>query len=97
MPGAAGGDTLTGIAAVITAVGGLILGVAAVLTAIWGRSRSRRRRRESAPPDDELERDRLWLELLEQLEAANERAADLDRRLEECNAERLALLRQQRR
>lgn len=89
-------DVLLGVAAVITALGGLIGGIAATVGALRGK------RHHDAGDDDAAaeEAGRLWQQMLERLDdaeterdqARTERDEAL-RRYDECNAERLDLLR----
>lgn len=81
-----GSGVLLGWAALVTAVGGVI-GIIGGLIAQW-------RKKPAGPPDgDDPEHGALWMQMLEQLEAANVRADRAERRLAACDRERLALLR----
>jgi hypothetical protein len=84
----ASGGTLLGWAALVTAVGGVI-GILGGLIA-----QLRKTKPGMDPPEhDDPDRGALWMQMLEQLEAANERAGRIERELASCNRERLALLR----
>ena len=75
--------------AFIVALGGTI-GAIAGFIGQWRRGSMRRQpQRRPEVPDAGY----LWAEMLEQLEAANERADHAEKQLELCNRERLALLR----
>lgn len=83
------GSALLGWAAVITAAGGFV-GIVATAVA---QLRKRNGAVKPLPPTGDSEHSTMWMQMLEQLEAANVRADNADRRAEEAERELLAALR----
>lgn len=83
------GGALLGWAAIITAAGGFV-GIVATAVA---QLRKKNGNGTVMPPVGDPEHSTMWMQMLEQLEAANVRADHAERRAEEAERELLASLR----
>lgn len=83
-----------GLAVFLTALAGLVAAAAALIAAIKRPSHEDKRPDQ---PEDEDERAEMWRHTFEELEEANAARVVLEQRLDECNEERLELLRQRAR